>query len=41
MTPNIGEKLGIMRFFIKQIVGVKGMEMDSGVSHLTDVHMRV
>ena len=32
------EQLDILK---KQILGVKGMEMDSGVSHLTVMHVRV
>ena len=39
-TP-LGKKLGTIGYFKKQILGVKGMEMDSGVSHLTIVHVSV
>ena len=31
----------LREFYIQQILGVKWMEMDSGVSHLTIVHMRL
>jgi len=41
MTPPLGEKLGTIGYFKKYILGVKGIEMDSGVSHLTIVHVRV
>ena len=31
----------LREFYLQQILGVKWMEMDSGVSHLTIVHVRV
>ena len=37
MTSPLGKKLGTIGYFKKQILGVKMMEMDSGVSHLTIV----
>ena len=39
--PPLVEKLGTIVYFKKQMLGIKGMEMDSGVSHLTIVHSRV
>ena len=37
----LGEKLGTIWVFKMQVLGIKGTEMDSGVSHLTNVHVRV
>ena len=40
ITPP-GEKLRTIGYFKKKVLGVKGMKMDSGVSYLTIVHVRV